>query len=92
MLTWEKTLIRDFQGIFLAKADRLEVIPTSVNSARYQFTDGLIQNKEVRVIRNNSGKIIFLYAFTDRNTLVFTTNEATFKEVLTRLVKGRVTR
>jgi hypothetical protein len=54
-----------------------------------QFTDEIIRNKEVRVLRNANGKIILLYGFVDRNTLVITTNEFTFAEIVTRLSSRR---
>ncbi len=53
------------------------------------FEDAVIRNKDVRVMRGDSGNIVLLYSFVDRSTLVVTTNEPTFVEVLTRLTSRR---
>ena len=53
------------------------------------FQDVVIRNKEARVLKNSDGLIILLYAFLDPNTIVITTNEYTFIEVLTRYASQR---
>ena len=54
-----------------------------------RFQDVVIRNKEARVLKNSDGLIILLYAFLDPNTIVITTNEYTFIEVLTRYASQR---
>lgn len=54
------------------------------------FTDVIIQNKDVRVLRNAQGEIAYLYAFPDRQTLIITTHQYALEEIVTRLNNTRV--
>lgn len=54
-----------------------------------RFEDAVIRNKEVRVLKNDEGKIVLLYSFIDPSTIVITTNEYTFIEILTRYASKR---
>jgi hypothetical protein len=50
-----------------------------------KFIDKIVENHDARVIENADHQILLLWAFANRNVLVITTNEATFREVLSRL-------
>jgi len=54
------------------------------------FRDKVVKNLDTRVVTNESGKTIFLYAFADQATIVITTNEKTFSEVVERLKRARL--
>jgi hypothetical protein len=53
------------------------------------FSDVIIQNKDVRVLRNADGEIAYLYAFPDRRTLIITTYQYAFEELVKRLNNTR---
>ncbi len=55
----------------------------------HAFEDAIIVNKDVRLLRDNDGKIALVYGFYDKQTIVITTDENTFKEVVTRLSSRR---
>jgi hypothetical protein len=55
----------------------------------HSFQDAVIVNKDVRVLRDDSGKIALVYGFYDKQTILITTDENTFKEVVTRLSSRR---
>lgn len=55
----------------------------------HAFDDAIIVNKDVRVLRDPEGKIALVYGFYDKQTIVITTDENTFKEVVTRLSSRR---
>lgn len=56
------------------------------------FTDETYKNKDVRVIKDANGDVIFLYGFIDRNTLVITANEKIFEAILNKYNQGKLTR
>ena len=58
---------------------------TGVSLYSKSFIDAVLFNKDVRVLKNDSGKIVLLYAFPNRDTLVITDNEETLREILYRL-------
>jgi hypothetical protein len=55
-----------------------------------QFQDASFDNKDCRVVRDASGKVIFLYSIVDNNTIVITTSTDTLKEIISRLQQANV--
>ncbi len=55
------------------------------------FRDSVIRNRDVRVLQNELGRTLMLYAFTDQKTLVIATSPETLIEVATRLNTRTVT-
>lgn len=49
------------------------------------FTDEIVENQNARVIKNEYGDIVLLWSFINRSTVVVTTNDATLREVISRL-------
>ena len=49
------------------------------------FSDLSLYNKDIRVILDDEGKIVFGYSFIDLRTLVFFTDNNSFRKVLTLL-------
>jgi len=56
------------------------------------FEDLTIKNKDIRVSYNEDGGIKLLYGFPDAQTIIITTDEHTFDEILTRMRQTRVSR
>ena len=80
MLRWENYLAADLGPIFLAT--------TTVGL----FEDKIIYNKDARVLRGADGAIRLLYSFNDKNTIIITTNETTFKNLVDRLRAAKLIR
>lgn len=55
----------------------------------HAFEDAVIVNKDVRILRDSDRNIALIYGFYDKATIVITTDENTFKEVVTRLSSRR---
>ena len=96
MLEWERDLKEDFTP-FLGEEKAKTVDTTQTNTTVYKtttptFSDAVLKNKDVRVLKDDDGKIILLYSFVDQNTIVITTNESTFSEVLSRYTSSRTSR
>ena len=55
------------------------------------FTDQVIGNHDARVLLDQSGQPVLLWAFLDRQTIVITTNQYTLGEIISRLKTAPVT-
>lgn len=76
MLKWEPEMFEDIKAWFSDKT-----------LSAQSFTDKILKNKDIRELKDNAGNTVILYGFLDKETLVITTNEATFLEVLDRFEK-----
>jgi hypothetical protein len=83
MLKWEETILENLQSIFIE--DNPVFSKDRLRETKYQFKDIVIKNKDTRAILDGGGKILFVYSFSDKNTIVITTNKTTLQEVFDRL-------
>jgi len=83
MLKWEETILENLQSIFIE--DNPVFSKDRLRETKYQFKDIVIKNKDARAILDGGGKILFVYSFSDKNTIVITTNKTTLQEVFDRL-------
>ncbi len=82
MLQWEETILQDLAGPFgLSTSDM----------GSMKFQDKIVRNKDTRELYDGGGNLLLLYSFTDKETLVITTHEETFKELATRLTTSKFT-
>lgn len=88
MLSWERSL-----PFRLGRALRPAADWTNASStlASISWADAIINNKDVRILRSKEGRTLLLYSFVDRSTLVITTNEQTFGEIVRRVALVRTT-
>ena len=95
MLGWEKDMNADLAPLFGPLVLQRSVDtgtstgPTTDDFFGNSFTDEIVRNKEVRVLKDENDKIILLYSFPDPSTLIITTNEHTFAEIVTRMNSRR---
>lgn len=54
------------------------------------FMDKIVENRDTRVVQNAAGDILLLWTFLDRNTIVIVTNDATLREVISRVARAPV--
>ncbi len=52
--------------------------------------DTIVKNRDARALFDESGKIVFLYSFLDKETLLVTTNDETLRTLLPKVSKGRL--
>lgn len=67
--------------------------PAEVQPAQFfvgNFIDQIVENHDARVILNQQGDILLLWTFLDRSTLVITTNDATLREVISRISQSSI--
>ncbi len=80
MLSWEKTLQTDLKDLL------------QLDISSFGFKDGFIKNKDVRVVRNTEGSVLFLYSFLDPQTIFIGSDEENFTAVLTKFNTVNVVR
>lgn len=85
MLDWENTLGSDLSAFYPPLQQHLSENPPL-------FSDETYKNKDVRVLRNESGNIVLLYGFIDKDTLVITANERIFEAILNRYLQSKLSR
>lgn len=72
LLTWERTLMSDLADLFN--------VNSKYNSLKFQDLD--LYNKDTKTILDEEGKIVLGYSFIDLKTLVFFTNDKSFKKII----------
>ena len=88
MLAWEQFMNEDLAPLF-GPVVEFEA-STSTPFRTIPFKDRVIRNKETRILADNDGSILLLYSFVDQNTIVITTHEHTFSEIISRLTAIRI--
>ena len=84
MLKWEKDMPTDLGELFgIAKSDSLNL---------ETFTDEALRNKDLRILRNADKKIVLLYSFIDKNTLVITGSENVFTAIIGKYLINQQTK
>jgi hypothetical protein len=103
MLAWEGSMHQDLSPLFSyapvpTTQQPVPSISTSTASTTPQtpfvpsgFIDKIIANHDARVLQDQNGSVYFLWTFLDRHTLLITTNEATVREVVSRLLEAPIT-
>lgn len=93
MLAWERAMRGDLLPLFnyepRVRIPEEGVATSSVGEVpqliQTGFTDKIIDNRDTRAILNTSGDVLFLWAPLQPTLFVVTTNEYTFRELVSRL-------
>lgn len=84
MLDWEKNMRTDLLPLIRVTHAQEENTATSTT-----FTDTVVANIDTRVLKNEAGDSILMYAFADKDTIVISTNTSALKYVLEKLLTVR---
>ncbi|MSU55703.1 MAG: hypothetical protein EXS51_00105 [Candidatus Taylorbacteria bacterium] len=94
MLAWEPTLLDDIGPLFnISSRGILNDVGSTTAKALSNtivIKDVIIRNKDARAAFDPQGVIVFLYAFLDKQTLVFTTNEDTLRMLQSKAGGGKL--
>ena len=85
MRLWENKMFNNLHGFFGVgiNADTSYLLTKD-------FEDGIVENKNARILCDKDGKIVFMYVFVDETSLIITnTNVATY-EIMLRLAGSRI--
>jgi hypothetical protein len=85
MRTWENKMFFDLHQFF-----GVELNTDTKYLLEKSFEDGVVQNKNARILRDNNGTIIMMYVFAEEDSLIITNSEKTAEELILRLASGRV--
>ncbi|MDB4991928.1 MAG: protein of unknown function with transrane region, partial [Parcubacteria group bacterium] len=94
MLAWEQTMPRDLSILYptytslpAAQATTSSSTPVfaPVQSFTPAFTDGVVANYDVRVLRDASGRSLLIYGYKGKDLLIIARDEAAFTELVSRL-------
>ncbi len=93
LLEWERTIGKDLGSLMRNESDFL--ITTATTSPLFvarTFEDNVYRNTDIRAFKSTAGKILLLYSFPARDTVIITTNVQTLGEIMNRLATRRVVR
>lgn len=85
MRNWERKMFADLYGFFGVDLN----IDTKYLLTK-NFEDGIIQNKNARILYDQNNKIILMYVFVDDHYLLITGTESATREVIQRLAGSKV--
>lgn len=91
MLKWESDMPDEMAIAFnyndRARQDNGTTTINSFFTIRGRFQDRVVSNRDVREFISESGELLILYSFIDKDTLVITTNEETLKKLIQKIEK-----
>ena len=83
--TWENKMFTDLHG-FLG----IDITPETKYLLTKNFEDGVVENKNARVIYDKENKIVLMYIFVDDNSIIVTNSELATREIILRLASSKV--
>ena len=85
MRAWERKLFSDLHQFF-----EFDVTPETKYLLTKEFQNGILENKNSRILYNNNNEIVMIYIFADDNSVIITDTENTAHEIMLRLSSSRV--
>ena len=92
MLAWEPAMAQDLATFYPSYADSGSLSTSTSSSspavngpAPTTFTDAVVSNYDVRVLRDSAGRSRMLYGYRGKDTLIIARDEASFTTLVSRL-------
>lgn len=85
MRIWEAKMLSDLHGLF-----EVGITPETNYLFTKDFEDGIVQNKNARILYDQDGKVVLMYVFADDTSLVIANNENAVGEVMLRLAGSTI--
>lgn len=82
---WENKMFLDLHRFW-----SISITPETEYLINKNFEDGIIQNKNARILYDNDGQIVMMYVFTTENSLVISNNEKLIAEIILRLSSSKL--
>lgn len=106
MLAWEPYMSDDLNDIMVKTPPKNTQVASSsqVNNSQSVsifgrdvaservFADKILFNKDTRILNDSAGNAKMLYSFINPKTLIIVSSEVGFREILSRLTTGQITR
>src|ERR1035437_6836554 len=81
---WEPKLLTDLHGFF-----GIDVSSGTSYLFKKEFQDGIVENKNARILYDSNGKIVMMYIFADDNSVIITGSQEAAHEIVLRLASGQ---
>jgi hypothetical protein len=81
MLSWESDIADDIFPLIGVRTDE--------ETYTRDWEDILVRNRDMRVLKDNSGHIVLAYTFFDSETLILATSIDTIDEIIARIIQKR---
>lgn len=85
MWNWENKMFFDIHKLF-----GLDINADTKYLLESSFEDGIIQNKNARILKDKDGKIVMMYVFADENSVIITNSELAVREIVMRLISSKI--
>lgn len=83
--SWERKMFFDLHGFF-----GFNISSETNYLLTKDFSDGIIKNKNARILYDKDNKIVFMYIFADDNSVIITNTESAGEELMLRLAASQV--
>ncbi|MEK7564583.1 MAG: hypothetical protein AAB510_03420 [Patescibacteria group bacterium] len=80
MRLWENKMFEDLHSFF-----GVDLSSVTKDLLTKDFEDGIIENKNARMLYDVEGKIVMMYVFADNNSLIITNTREAAREIILRL-------
>lgn len=85
MQSWESKMLYDLHEFFGVKLS-----PETNYLFTKSFEDGIVANKNARILRDNNSRIVLMYIFADDNSVIITNSESAVGELILRLNSSQI--
>ncbi len=85
MKNWEGKMLSDLHGLF-----KIDISPSTNYLFTKEWEDGIVANKNARVLNDNNGHPVLMYIFVDNSYVVITDSEGAAREVILRLNSSKI--
>ena len=82
---WENKMFLDLHGFF-----GVPISPTTKYLLTADFEDGVIENKNARILYDRDRKIVMMYIFADDTSIVVTNTKSAAREIMLRLSGSQI--
>lgn len=82
---WENKMFLDLHGFFA-----FPISPETRYLLTKDFDDGIVDNKNARILHTNDDKIVLMYILADDNFIIITNTENAAHEIMIRLASSKV--
>ncbi len=83
--TWENKMFFDLHGFF-----GIDITSANKYLLNANFSDGIIENKNARILYDSNNNIVMMYIFADDNSVIITDTESAAHEIMLRLAASRI--
>ena len=82
---WENKILSDLGGFF-----NFQLTLENNYLLTKDFEDGIVANKNARILKDKDGQVILMYVFVDDDYMLVSNKEEVNKEIITRLVSSKI--